>query len=227
MKEPTYNQLAQLTDREIQVLMRETDQKDLVISLKGAGEKLKDKILGNMSERVRTFVTEEMEFLGPMPLSEVEGVQRRIVQQMMKLVEQGQITWPPKTKAKPKSPKKPDKQYTAMKRSLRSEVARRLDEMSYDEINTVFRNLAEVARREGILTLQPLADKMGDAYMKDAFQLAIDGTEPDLIMDILETWLESLEHEYGRKHQKVIEGIMAIQSGSNPRIIEHKLQVIY
>ena len=227
MKEPTYNELKQLTDREIQVLMRETDQKDLVISLKAAEEELKDKILGNMSQRVRTFITEEMEFLGPMPLSEVKEVQRRIVQQVMKLVEQGQITWPPKTKAKPKSRKKPDKQYTAMKRSLRSAVARRLDEMSCDEINTVFRNLAEVARREGILTLQPLAEKMGDAYMKDAFQLAIDGTEPDLIMDILETWLESLEHEYGRKHQKVIEGIMSIQSGDNPRIVEHKLQVIY
>ena len=55
----------------------------------------------------------------------------------------------------------------------------------------------------------------------------MDGTEPDLIMDILETWLQSLENEYKRKHQKVIEGIMSIQSGDNPRIVEHKLSVIY
>ena len=46
-------------------------------------------------------------------------------------------------------------------------------------------------------------------------------------MDILETWLQSLENEYKRKHQKVIEGIMSIQSGGNPRIVEHKLSVIY
>jgi len=52
---------------------------------------LKDKILGNMSERVRTFITEEMEFLGPMRLSEVEEVQLRIVQQCRQLEDQGQI----------------------------------------------------------------------------------------------------------------------------------------
>jgi flagellar motor switch protein FliG len=84
--------ITKLTDREIQTLMRDVDQKDLVIGLKGASEDLKDKILGNMSERVRTFITEEMEFQGPMRLSEVEEVQLRIVQQVRQLEEQGQIT---------------------------------------------------------------------------------------------------------------------------------------
>ena len=88
----TFTDIAQLTDRELQVLLREVDQKDLVIALKAAEEELKDKILGNMSERVRTFITEEMEFLGPMRLSEVEEVQLRIVQQVRQLEEQGQVT---------------------------------------------------------------------------------------------------------------------------------------
>ncbi|MBD06997.1 MAG: flagellar motor switch protein FliG [Gemmatimonadetes bacterium] len=88
----TFADINKLTDRELQILLREVDQKDLVIALKAAEEELKDKILGNMSERVRTFVTEEMEFLGPMRLSEVEEVQLRIVQQVRQLEEQGQIT---------------------------------------------------------------------------------------------------------------------------------------
>jgi len=87
-----FEDIAKLTDREIQTLMREVDQKDLVIALKAASEEMKDKVLGNMSERVRTFITEEMEFLGPMRLSEVEEVQLRIVQQVRQLEEQGQIT---------------------------------------------------------------------------------------------------------------------------------------
>ena len=45
-----------------------------------------------MSERVRDFIEEEMEFQGPMRLSEVEEVQLRIVQQVRQLEEQGQIT---------------------------------------------------------------------------------------------------------------------------------------
>jgi flagellar motor switch protein FliG len=88
----TFADLDTLTDRELQILLGEVDQKDLVIALKAAEEELKDKILGNMSERVRTFVSEEMEFLGPMRLSEVEEVQLRIVQQVRQLEEQGQIT---------------------------------------------------------------------------------------------------------------------------------------
>ena len=87
-----FEDVVKLTDREIQVLLREADQKDLVVALKGAGEELKDKILHNMSERVRTFIIEEMEFQGPMRLSEVEEVQLRIVQQVRQLEEQGQIT---------------------------------------------------------------------------------------------------------------------------------------
>ncbi|MFT5376318.1 MAG: flagellar motor switch protein FliG [Candidatus Latescibacterota bacterium] len=88
----TFADISKLTDRELQTLMREVDQKDLVVALKSASDELKDKVLGNMSERVRTFITEEMEFLGPMRLSEVEEVQLRIVQQVRQLEEQGQIT---------------------------------------------------------------------------------------------------------------------------------------
>ena len=87
-----FSDIVNLTDREIQILLREADQKDLVIALKGAEDELKEKILGNMSERVCTFMTEEMDFLGPMRLSEVEEVQLRIVQQVRQLEEQGQIT---------------------------------------------------------------------------------------------------------------------------------------
>ena len=88
----TFTDIVKLSDLEIQILMCEVDQKDLVIALKGADEELKAKILNNMSERVRTFISEEMEFLGPMRLSEVEEVQLRIVQQVRQLEEQGQIT---------------------------------------------------------------------------------------------------------------------------------------
>ena len=87
-----FSDLAKLTDREIQTLLREVEQKDLTMALKGADEELKEKILGNMSERVRQFIQEEMEFAGPMRLSEVEEVQLRIVHQARQLEDQGQIT---------------------------------------------------------------------------------------------------------------------------------------
>jgi len=225
----SFNDIVRLTDREVQVLIREVDQKDLVVALKAASDELLDKVLGNYSERVRTFITEEMEYLGPMRLSEVEEVQLRIVQQVKQLAEQGHVTWPPVEKpvSRSKAKKKPSKKHLEMQRRLKQQVKRPLSELSYDEINSVFVGLGERARREGILALESLAQSMTDPFMKDGVQLAVDGTEPDLIIDILETWMESLLHEQKRKYQKVMEGIMAIQSGDNPRIIGRKLEVIY
>ena len=87
-----FDDISKLTNEEIGLLMREVDNKDITIALKSASEDLKEQMLQNVSERVRQTITEEMEFLGPMRLSEVEEVQLRIVQQVRQLEEQGQIT---------------------------------------------------------------------------------------------------------------------------------------
>jgi flagellar motor switch protein FliG len=63
----------------------------MIVSLKAADEELKEKVLRNMSERARLEIEEEMEYLGPVRLSEVEEMQLRIVQLCRQLEEQGQI----------------------------------------------------------------------------------------------------------------------------------------
>jgi chemotaxis protein MotA len=159
---------------------------------------------------------------------------------------------------------------------------------------------AETARREGILALEQAVEEANDEFLSGGIRLAVDGTEPDLIMDILETELRYVEERhnqgqeiisrmattapafgmigtlvglvimlknmddpaaigpgmaiallttlygsilanifldpiaaklktYSKKEilskQMIIEGIMAIQQGDNPRIVEHKLSV--
>ena len=159
---------------------------------------------------------------------------------------------------------------------------------------------AETARREGILALEQAVEEGDDPFLSQGVRLAVDGTEPDLIMDILETELQFIEerHKSGQNmvaamgdaapafgmigtliglvimlknmddpaaigpgmaivllttmygaiisnilfgpiakklksisdkellaKRMIIEGIMAIQSGDNPRIVEHKLSV--
>jgi flagellar motor switch protein FliG len=87
-----FDDIKKMTDREVQALMKEVDQKNLIIALKAASGELKEKILSNMSEKVRTFITEEMELMGPMRLSEVEETQLRIVQQVRQLEEKVELT---------------------------------------------------------------------------------------------------------------------------------------
>ena len=72
--------------------MREVDQKDLVVALKGTSDEFKERFLNNMSEKVRVFITEEMELIGPMRLSEVEEVRLRIAKQVRHLEEEGQVS---------------------------------------------------------------------------------------------------------------------------------------
>ncbi len=87
-----FDDISQLTDREIQMLLREVDTKDLGVALKGAAEDLRERILGNMSDRVAGMLREEMEFLGPVRMSDVEEMQLRVVQTVRQLEEAGQIT---------------------------------------------------------------------------------------------------------------------------------------
>jgi flagellar motor switch protein FliG len=87
--------IAQLSDKEIQLVMKEVDQKDLVVALKATNEQVLQKFLSNASEKVGKFLIEEIEFLGPMRLSEVEEVQLRIVHIVRRLEEQGKISIQP------------------------------------------------------------------------------------------------------------------------------------
>ena len=159
---------------------------------------------------------------------------------------------------------------------------------------------AETARREGILALEQAVEEANDEFLSGGIRLAVDGTEPDLIMDILETELLYIEERHNQgsemiaraaemapafgmigtlvglvlmlkdmsdpaaigpamaiallttlygsimanvflnpvaaklktyskeevlSKRMIIEGIMAIQQGDNPRIVEHKLSV--
>jgi flagellar motor switch protein FliG len=86
-----FDDLVLLDDRSIQRLLKEVETKDLAISLKATADEVKNKIFANVSERVAVLIKEEMEFMGPMRLSDVEQAQQRIVETIRRLEEEGQI----------------------------------------------------------------------------------------------------------------------------------------
>jgi flagellar motor switch protein FliG len=86
-----FEDIVLLDDRSIQRLLKEIETKDIAISLKAASDDVKNKIYSNVSERVSMMIKEEIEFMGPMRLSDVEGAQQRIVEAIRRLEEEGQI----------------------------------------------------------------------------------------------------------------------------------------
>jgi flagellar motor switch protein FliG len=87
----TFEDLINVDDRGLQRLIKDVEQKDLVLSLKAAGDGVATKIFKNMSERTASIIKQEMEFLGPVRLKEVEEAQRKIVAIARKLREGGEI----------------------------------------------------------------------------------------------------------------------------------------
>jgi len=80
-----------LDDPAIRRILREIDTKDLAKALKGSSDELLNRMLKNMSQRAGEMLREEMEFLGPIRLREVEEAQQSIVRIIRRLDEAGEI----------------------------------------------------------------------------------------------------------------------------------------
>lgn len=87
----TFEDIIQLDNGSIRKVLKEVENKELTYALKGVPDEVQEKILGNMSERARNMIAEEMEYLGAVRLSEVEEAQQKVVDVINKLKEDGQI----------------------------------------------------------------------------------------------------------------------------------------
>ncbi len=89
----TFDNLLDLEDKAIQLVLREIQTESLAISLKAAGEDLKQKIFKNMSSRAGEMLKEDLESRGPIKVSEVEAQQKEILKAVRRLAEDGQISF--------------------------------------------------------------------------------------------------------------------------------------
>lgn len=88
----TFNDLETIDKRGFQALLREIPTEDLVIALKTASDAMKEKVFSNVSSRAADQIREESELLPPMRLSEIENVQRQIVDVARRLEEEGVLS---------------------------------------------------------------------------------------------------------------------------------------
>ncbi len=85
----TFEDILKLDNTGIREILKVADKKDLMIALKGSGEDLKQKFMESMSQRAQEAFNEEMGFLGAVRVKDVEEAQRKIVEEVQKLAEQG------------------------------------------------------------------------------------------------------------------------------------------
>ncbi len=80
-----------LDDRAIQRTLRDVDNNDLAIALKGSNEQVQAAIFNNLSKRLSAMIQEDMEFMGPVRMKDVEEAQQKIVNVIRKLEDAGEI----------------------------------------------------------------------------------------------------------------------------------------
>jgi len=86
-----FEDIVMLDDRSIQKVMREVDSQELAKALKSVDTEVQDKIFKNMSKRAATMLKEDMEYMGPVRLKDVEEAQQKIVSIIRHLEDTGEI----------------------------------------------------------------------------------------------------------------------------------------
>ncbi len=87
----TFEDLAALDTASLQKVLREVDMRDLAVSLKTANEVVKIALLASISKRAAETVKEEIAFMGPLKLKDIEAAQQRIIEVVRRLESEGEI----------------------------------------------------------------------------------------------------------------------------------------
>ncbi len=87
-----FENIVQLSDHDLQLVLRSVDHEIMARALKGVDEAIRERIFANISQRASEMLEQEMEFLGPVLVRDVEEAQREFVNHALKLEEEGEIT---------------------------------------------------------------------------------------------------------------------------------------
>lgn len=86
-----FEDILSLDDKSIQRVLREVDNSELAMALKGSNEEVQNVIFNNLSKRLAVMIREDMEFMGPVRMKDVEEAQQKIVNVIRKLEDSAEI----------------------------------------------------------------------------------------------------------------------------------------
>ena len=86
-----FEDILSLDDRSVQRVLREVDNNELAVALKGSNEEVQNLIFSNLSSRLATMIREDMDFMGPVRMKDVEEAQQKIVNIIRKLEDSAEI----------------------------------------------------------------------------------------------------------------------------------------
>ena len=199
----TFASLARANDRGIQCVLREVERMELALALKGTPGKLRSVFLRNMSSRAQTLIQEHMEYIGPVRRQSIEEARRHILDVANRLYVAGEICYMKKTADSSQGDEidrllaeaigtvgdAGGQQEESLKRRNEWDEAIRgvvvhlgktlkekpIQRRSSAEVTCILVDLAELARRAGILMLESVTEMIDEPFLVKGIQLAVDG----------------------------------------------------
>ena len=104
---------------------------------------------------------------------------------------------------------------------------RSVRQMAFPELCELFQALTDLARREGIRTLQDLVELVDYDLLRRGLQLAIDSTEPDLIRELLQGRGRNLLRQQEVRYRMICVGVEAIQAREEPEVVSERIRCLY
>lgn len=218
-----FDVLSQLDDPDAQALLREVSAEDCVAALKTCSADVRQRLLSNMSARVRGFIESEAVRRTDLTDDEAQDAQRRILLQAKQCAEAGDLDWPDGAETRA------DATPASYERPLDDLARCPLDQISANDLAAMWEGFARLAQADGIPVLESFAEENETSpLVGEALRLAAWGTEWDLIQDLLETRTQmALLPQQNTRNRMIMEALMSITAGDYPRVIKYKLETFY
>ena len=88
----TFEDILELTSKDMELLHKKIETEDVLLSMKGAGDDLKNKLLSGISNKKKTILSEELELMGKVKKSDVEQARQRIMDTLREMIDRGEIS---------------------------------------------------------------------------------------------------------------------------------------
>ena len=212
--------LLQFSERDAERVLRAVDRRDLVRAIMGADTVLASNSIGRLSPRVARYVQVEQDLAPELSKELVDASSERICAEIRQLISVGAIVCPGtgggSTTATP--PVLNDAALLLLRRPV--------PDLTQNEIISALGALGDVVTEHGWNACEKIA-RQATEFVGEGIRLIIDGVEPDLQKDMLETRMLPLLHRHRIHMALLIEALFSVICGDNPRVVAYKLEVLY
>ena len=210
------NEITQWHYRSLQKWIREIEENDLkndlILIMPHLPNSVSHIILENLSSRVRKIVIDSMSSYKnrKISLKLIQKIQSKLLDIANELIESGIL-----------NPPGEDDNYQS---SSHTELPFEFHTQQTDQLINTLTLLGKYAQERGILSLENALSKIKDPFLKEALQLIIDGTSPELVEEILRNRMQAISSYRELLYNLMIEGVLSIQEGNSNWTLEIRLK---